>query len=330
MNRIAWAEHEIELRLASSEVKNPGDAERYMAALNAYKALMNGPEFSVSKDILLQLAVGQPLTPITEDDFLSVSPTCDDFYSAEHLKKRNLESIKQCPRYSSLFQYKYLDGTIKYVDTERSICVNVEDSSDTYSSINKNIVDELFPVTLPYFPVMDKYKVYTQTFLTDKAHGDFDTVGILYIVTPLNERIEVNKFRTETSSGDWTDINEEEYKALLKKRIDPVSKKTADSLIFTLISNSGSDDEIKRKEEIWRNLSTDIGDIIYSTLTEKCKFFDKEENWRYNSFKYHQALCGSMFPELGKEIKTISEIPELADISAYLRNVLTKLKLKKW
>lgn len=69
---------------------------------------------------------------------------------------------------------------------------------------------ELFPIKMPYMPLIDAYRVYTEDFLVDPKNGDYDTVGILYAVTPQGEKVEINRYFKETPVG-FDEINEKEY-----------------------------------------------------------------------------------------------------------------------
>ena len=52
-----------------------------------------------------------------------------------------------------------------------------------------------------------------EDFLVDPAHGDFDTVGYFYCLTPEGERIDLNRFYTE-KSGKMVSISHKEYDTL--------------------------------------------------------------------------------------------------------------------
>lgn len=254
---------------------------------------------------------GQPLTPITDEDFfLNQKEDMPHMSSDEWLKERGLKSEIQCPRMSSLFRMETLDGKVSYSDNNRAYCIDIENPSDTYSSAKDRVVDEFFPITMPYMPEKGKYKVYCQTFLTDKKNGDFDTQAILYFITPDGKRIDVNRYQTE-KDGKMVDITKEEYEALLEKRIDGLRYKVADSLLWTLLSNSASEEEIKRRETAWRSLLPETKKSIERTLQEKCRVFDNPEIWKYNTFSIRQALC-----------RGENTVPELEDISTFLQGIL--------
>lgn len=113
--------------------------------------------------------------------------------------------VYQCKRMSSLFKDIYADGTVKYNDVNSSYCVSIHDSNNTYSSgLVRRIIDEMFPITMPYMPGRP-IKVYCEDFLTDKKNGDFDTVGVFYALKTENgkqEKIEINRFFREPEGDE--------------------------------------------------------------------------------------------------------------------------------
>ena len=327
MSMYEWAEQECRLACKKENPNFDFDSNDfdygcscYKSALKAYKCLMGDDHsrmsFSYTRDILERLMREIPLTPITDEDFYingNESLSTDD-----DLISRGLKSDIQCPRMSSLFRKETIDGKVTYSDFNRAYCVDIERPSDTFSSSVNNIVDELFPIKMPYLPGKEKYKVYVQTFLTDKKNGDFDTSGIIYLITPDGKKIDINRFYTE-KEGKMVEISKDEYDELLEKRIDKLSDTTAGHLLWTLISNSSSDDEIKRREKIWKSLSLSIKNDIESSLREMCTFFENPENYKYNTFDVHQNLCKGKFD-------SFKDIDELVKIGEFLQNVLKSLE----
>ena len=326
MSIYDWAEQEC--RLACKR-ENPdfdfdGDdfdygCSCYKSALKAYKSLVedghSGASFSFTKDILERLMRHEPLTPITDDDFKGGNL----IYSDEDLASMGLKSEIQCPRMSSLFRKETLDGKITYSDVDRAYSVNVEDPSDTFScGRDSNIVDEMFPIQMPYLPEKGKYKVYVQTFLTDKKNGDFDTQGFLYLITPDGKRININRYYTE-KAGKMVEISKDEYDELLEKRIDKICDTTAEQLLWTLISNSSSDDEINRREEKWNAMLLSTREGIEESLRQLCAFFEVPENYKYNTFEVRQKLCRGNFD-------SFKDIYELVEIGLFLQNILKMLE----
>lgn len=330
MSMLDWAERECRIACKKENPNFNFDSDDfdygcscYKSALKAYKSLCDdghsGCSWGFTKNILIRLMEGQPLTPITDEDFFSVKRGTEEYplESDEYLKAHGLKSEIQCPRMSSLFRTETLDGKVSYHDNDRAYFINIENHSDTYSSACR-FIDDMFPITMPYTPKKGKYKIYAQTFLTDEKHGDFDTKGIMYVITPEGEKVELNIFRTEGDDGNWKDITKEEYDELLSRRIDKLSIRVADNLLWTLISNSQNDDEIKRREEAYSLVSESKRQEIKESLCKLCLFFENPDNYQYNTFNIHQALCK------GKE-NYYKDIPELVNIGRFLQNTLVEI-----
>lgn len=217
----SWAEREVKL---ACKRENPDrkDGEWdygcacYESALKAYKSLAedghSGFSIGLTKNILNRLIDQKPLTPIedTEDVWNDISD----------ISGRDGEAVNyQCKRMSSLFKYVYSDGTVKYKDVDRVVMVVEEDDgreSTWHSGLVSDIINELFPITMPYIPENNPYKVYCKECLSDKDNGDYDTVGIFYAITPDGTRVEINRFFREID-GEFKEIDESEYQKNTRK-----------------------------------------------------------------------------------------------------------------
>lgn len=214
-NMESWAKHEVDLACRREKEETEGDDWRYgcgclTSALEAFNSLCghghSGFSIGITKSILNRLIDGKPLTPIKDSDevWSDISKT----YELE-----NGTHMYQCKRMSSLFKEVYADGTVKYSDVERCCGVNINNPNLRYSSgLVDRIVDKLYPITMPYYPSTRLYQVYTEDFLSDPKNGDFDTVGILYLITPDLERVEINQYFKEDPNKGFTEIDEAEYK----------------------------------------------------------------------------------------------------------------------
>ena len=174
-----------------------------------------GMSISITAGILNKLIKGQALTSIedTEDVWNESGGYCDEEKGIKHY---------QSNRMSSLFKDVYPDGTVKYTDVNRVTGINIAYPNSGYTGGGLNrIVDEMFPITMPYSPKSKSYKIYTEDFLTDRSKGDYDTVGYLYMITPEGERIELNKFYHEFNRHEeMKEITKEEYEELKKRKIE--------------------------------------------------------------------------------------------------------------
>ena len=207
MSMIEWASKEAEI---ACKKENPDwDSKSfdygcscYQSALKAYKSLCedghSGASFWFTKNILIRLMEGLPLTPI-EDVEENWMPLTRNEY--------------QCRRMPSLFKNVGEDGSVKYKDIERAYCIDVK-TQNTYTGSLCNIIDELFPIQMPYYPEKaGKYKVYVEEFIAVGYDGDttdYNTRAVLYIVTPDGNHVNVDKFYGE-KNGKMEEISVAEF-----------------------------------------------------------------------------------------------------------------------
>ena len=210
----SWAEREVEIA-CKRERGNSDNGEWdygcacYESALKAYKSLIgdghSGCSIGITKQILNRLIDGKPLTPIedTDDIWNEVS-----------------RGIYQCKRMSSLFKYVDDDGTTRYRDVNSVIKVDISSGHTYHNGLVQHIIDELYPISMPYVPE-EPFKIYCTDFLTDPKNGDYDTMGVLYGIKPNGERFEINKFFKE-GDDNWIEIDNVEYfsRQLLSKLLN--------------------------------------------------------------------------------------------------------------
>ena len=229
MNLKEWAEKEVEI---ACKKENPNrkvmefdyGCACYESALKVFNSLTEDGHslFSIriTKHILNRLIDGKPLTPIEDTD---------DVWDRERIDVHDGYTSYQCKRMSSLFKQVYNDGHIEYKDVNRVIAYDIDDPDLTYhTGLADNIVNEMYPVTMPYMPYDKSFKMCFETFLTDKKHGDFDTKAVLYLTKPDGERVEVNRYFREPESDveeeltyyGWIEISKEEYEERKARRID--------------------------------------------------------------------------------------------------------------
>ena len=197
--KILWAENEVKL---ACQRENPDwDGKSfdygcacYQSALKAFSTLCNDGHtintWFETVYILERLMHSLPLTPITHDDFgyiKGVTPELVDKKTGALLAVGRVAAIPShenddgslqydCKRGYGVYMDVKPDGTYTISDVNRTICVNIECPDDVYScGIGSRLVNEMFPISLPYYPSKDLYEVYIRTFLTDPALGDFDT-----------------------------------------------------------------------------------------------------------------------------------------------------------
>ena len=200
-----WAEEEIRL---ACNIKDEYTRACYDSAIRAYKSLMkdghSGASIHVTHGILNRLIDMKPLTVI--EDVPEVWNDISMWKSDEGTVEQY-----QCKRMSSLFKDIYDDGSVKFTDVNRVSCIDIDcPIISWHCHLGDNIVDELFPIEMPYYPTNDPYKLYKEDFLVDPENGDYDTQGFFYLITPYGDRVEVNKFY-KAQDDEWVEIGVEEY-----------------------------------------------------------------------------------------------------------------------
>lgn len=215
MNMYEWAKKEVEI---ACKKENPerkdGEFDYgcgcYESALKAFKSLCDDGHSSMSigftKNILIRLIEGKALTPIEDKD---------DIWRRAYDMKETGAKVYQCTRMSSLFKEVYPDGSVKYHDNDRYAMFNINNPNvGWHSGLIRRVSDEMLPITMPYIPTTSPYNFFGEEFLTDRKNGDFDTVGIYYVITPDGVRVDVNRYfkESETDSG-FDEIKVDEYKA---------------------------------------------------------------------------------------------------------------------
>jgi len=206
-----WAENEVALackREAPDRKEGEWDygCACYESALKAFRSLCeddhSGFSIGLTKAILNRLIENKPLLPIEDTD---------DGWNKCNFERKDGSKNYQSKRMSSLFKKVKEDGTVEYNDVNRYHGVNIENPNVSYHiGLIDSVMDELYPITMPYMPSDRAYKVYTEDFLTDPKNGDYDTVGILYVITPSMEKVEINRYFKEAPKG-FAEIDESEY-----------------------------------------------------------------------------------------------------------------------
>lgn len=210
MTMSEWAKREIEIACAKERGDRPESewdlgCACYESALKAFNSLTEDGHscmsISVTQNILNRLIDGKPLTAIEDTPDVWNDRTYFD-------GKRSF----QCNRMSSLFKDIYPDGRVEYHDVNRCYCVNRDNpsSSGWHNSFISRLIHERYPITFSYYPPAKPYVVYCTEGLSDSKNGDFDTIGIWYVMKPDGEKDVIERFFKE-GSGSWDEITKDEY-----------------------------------------------------------------------------------------------------------------------
>ena len=216
------AEYEVERAIKNigtdKDLMNEYIVMCYKSALGAYKELEkaghSGMSWNITKNILIDLMNNIPLSPITDEDFGIKIQDKEDIYTPEWLlKKRGLKSHIQCPRMSALFRSEHLDGTITYEDVDRTVCYEKDCDIPFSCGLGSRIVDEMFPITMPYKPTREKYVIEFETV-------DYDDKVLTHIIslkTPEAEKLPIDRYFIDTGKEVGPEeITFEEYEKEIK------------------------------------------------------------------------------------------------------------------
>ena len=188
-------------------------------AVSMFKIVFSKPKSKqhlvLVKGLLNRLTRGLPLTPITMDDF--------DNTVASEIRG---ELKHTCARYEGLTATKNSDGTgFTYSDSKRvvfydqslikqdesSSIIDILHSRANYPSIALKLVDDLFPITLPYTPG-DKYEVFGSSYSFKLAEGEPDLVEIDFVKTPNGQLVKVDQYYRKTRDGKYVEVYFENFK----------------------------------------------------------------------------------------------------------------------
>lgn len=209
MSMTDWAKREVEIAYKREAPNRKNDewdygCACYESALKAYLSLMDddhsGASFGFTVGILKRLLEAKPLTPIEDVPEVWNDVTYKDDGGKDY----------QCSRMSSLFKHVSKDGTVRYSDVNRYYCKDVNSGATYTCGLEARVLDEKYPITMPYFPPLGQYVFTTAEFLTDRKNGDFDTKAIYNLKAPDGTTETINRFFAQSGNG-WREIDIDEY-----------------------------------------------------------------------------------------------------------------------
>lgn len=236
---VKWAKNELNI---FKEKANPGSdqilvgtkwtpksdiiAENIIKLMVSFgDAGLNENDINAAKNLFIRLSEKKPLTPIMEDDEW-VQISANKYLSA------------RCP---GLFKKHHPEKDLyTYHHNDRVICHDLVDDTFFAFGLANNVIDEMFPITLPYYP-MGQFIVKMTSYSTNnkESKGFFDLVGIHSVIHPTYGQIEINRYfrepmKDETPDfGSWLEIKQEEYISLIPNKEDD----------FQEVQNEGMFDE---------------------------------------------------------------------------------------
>lgn len=231
MSMLAWAEQEVKI---GKHKENPEYDEElhdfdygiycYDSALKAFKSLLDdghsGTSIHFTKDILIRLIEGRPLTPIEVGEIRwiqnqregRIQPVVDeDIWNllTENLSTKDIhnEFKYQCKRMSSLFMYLHRDKEPQFNDVSRVVMKDDDTGSTCYDGLSNRIVNEIYPITFPY---SGEIKPYVVTSKKIPPMIDEEVIKIVSITKPSGEVVNIGKLYSYTDKG-WILLDFYEY-----------------------------------------------------------------------------------------------------------------------
>lgn len=344
MSMTEWAEREI---AAACKRENPNwdgksfdyGCSCYQSALKAYKSLMedghSGFSFNMTTKILKKLLDEIPLSPIRDSDFfINKGKSIRSLESDESLRKRGLKSSIQCPRRSSLFRKEDLEGNVRYIDIERYYCINAENPSDTFSSSIGNFIDKLYPITMPYMPSSERFKVYVKYWLTDKSHGCFDVQEVIGYKDQQGQWHDYSELIYDDGNSLRVITDEDTKQKLIARRLTSVEDNIAEN-IFDNIKDIFLPDELWRDNRIRYNKIKDIIDKViknrFDNVSGKCNCLAKQDEHGIcylNTFTNIYNIVGGSDEYRKSLIDKCDEVRELIEVVDVLKEEIDKLIVK--
>lgn len=214
MDTAEWAKREVQIACERQAKERKDEEWDYgcaclKSALKGYLRILednhSGLSFGITRRILQRLMKNLPLTPIED--------TPDVWSGNQSKNDKTGETTCQCSRMPSLFKTVHPDGKVTYSDIDRTYTYDRSDPDGHWrSGLGSRIVDELFPIPMPYYPPEGEYAVACETYLTDRENGDYDTRAYLFVTAPDGTVTQINRYFGEIE-GRWTEISKEDFDA---------------------------------------------------------------------------------------------------------------------
>lgn len=206
MSTLDWAKREVELA-CKKEAPNlkPGEWDYgcacYESALKAFESLINdnhsGMSWGITKNILIRLMDTQPLTPIED-----VPEVWHEIRPGHY----------QCSRMFSFFKQVDESGNVTYSDINRTIAYDINTGIGWHNGYISDMVDRMFPLSMPYYPPKDPFEVYFERFTIGRGNSADEYRGLLYLITPEKERFEIDEYFYLVDGKEVSVTKEEFYK----------------------------------------------------------------------------------------------------------------------
>lgn len=206
MTILEWSKREVEIAI-NADIDNPNvdieyNKKLYERVLRAFECLIGDDNYKsilIGQEILNKLISSQPLSAIYD------TPNVWDLI----IIRDDATRIYHCNRMSGLVKFVYPNRVVRYSDKERYVFKNIHDGSVTKSFRLLEIMDEIYPISMPYYREK-QLNVYIDSFSTNREYTDYDIVSLIYLEDNMNNRIEINRHFKKVDDN-LIEIDFEEY-----------------------------------------------------------------------------------------------------------------------
>ena len=204
---LEWAENEV--KLAKKDPWNKDKTKELDLALSVFKQINENS--SDGQDVFLRL----------EKLFNKIPLTCIEDSDFEFEKEdEDGEKIYECKRFSGLVKYVSKDGKTTYEDYSYDIFdKNFNEIEDCVIGLVNNILNDVKPITMPYYKPTDCVKVYIEQgmgYESDEVEGVYvDHIDF----SPYGNTYKVDAYFLHTEEG-WRTVFVEEYYDTVHKYYD--------------------------------------------------------------------------------------------------------------
>ena len=278
------------------------------------------------KGIFNRLTTGLPLTELTSDDFDEVEVN-DGVQTCKTSRYKYITAT----RVGGATDFSYTDSRrVDFNDQrllsqdEQITMIDILHTRANAPSIAVQIVDALFPITLPYMPG-EKYTVFGSTHVFKMSSGEPDLVEIDFIETPKGQLIKVDRYFRKISDGNYRETDLENYNHYRQFGAVDLNYKWVKSLIDI----DPKDSEIRHfRYFVAKDIEEKNGELV-GTVIGRLSFVEPNVPFSCNG---HMLESFEIFPPECFEKRTLY----IRDIDTVVSNdeVLKMLKsggvVKKW
>ena len=224
-----WARKEVELAIKrETEIAGQEGKEEQLKiaieclnrALNAYIEVYGDMPDDVSYftslvfNSLVNKNILSPLTGLDEE-FVEVFGNFDGY------------KLYRNVRYSQLFKEVWNDGKVVFLDAERVLCINPDNTVHFSNTFVTKVVEEYIPeLQFPYVP--EKFVAVVEELYSSKEH--YDAIAILSVNKAVDGKMkkvaDINRYYKTEDEQNMEEISVEDYVEMAKTRSTTILIKT--------------------------------------------------------------------------------------------------------